>query len=429
MKKWFILVISILLFSITNVYAKDNSLNLVTTGSFLKNEIITVLFNGNNFHDDLMIKEYRIFMDYDSTYLSKISCTSNLNFSFSDNSQNNSISLSGISLMPSNNTDGNTTFASCQFKILKSGDTSLEVKSNSFVTDESGNVINFLNETYPLNLKEELSNSTSLEGIILSSGVLSPSFSKDIYKYEVSLENVKEIKVTPIKENNNQTVEAITKTLNYGNNLIKLVVKAQDGTTKTYEINVILKDTRSNDTSLEKLYIKGITFNEEFSKDLKVYTADVDYDVTKVYIQAKATNKNAHILVTGATNLTEGKVNIIYVTVTAENGTKDDYIIKLNRMNAPISKDDDLNNNIEGDNSSNLEEDFTNKIPNNNITTDQEESNSITDESAKDLEEENNSLKQIVLIFGLTTLVGLCLVGAYYYIKRPKRNVYDDDED
>ena len=118
-------------------------------------------------------------------------------------------------------------------------------------------------------------------------------------------------------------------TLNLYNNDIKVVVTAENGSTRTYTVSVIRKDkdgnTRqlSSDTSLSSITIEGYPFL--FSKDTKEYTVLLK-DTNELNISAIASNAGATVEVVEPEVYAQGN-NIIKLNITAENGATDTYVI------------------------------------------------------------------------------------------------------
>ncbi|MCM1053646.1 MAG: cadherin-like beta sandwich domain-containing protein [Ruminococcus sp.] len=118
--------------------------------------------------------------------------------------------------------------------------------------------------------------------------------------------------------------------LNFGSgNDINIVVRAENGQTKTYTINV----TRETgvDATLKDLTINGTTISD-FSPSTKDYTLDnVDYNTTGINVGATPNDSNAKATGTGLISLKTGD-NAIIITVTAHDGiTKGYYTVHVNR--------------------------------------------------------------------------------------------------
>lgn len=88
------------------------------------------------------------------------------------------------------------------------------------------------------------SNNNNLSGLSITGYELSPTFAKTTLEYNISVPNeVRQITVSATKEDNTANISGIgTKDLVEGLNRIEVVVTAENGATKTYVINVTVKD-------------------------------------------------------------------------------------------------------------------------------------------------------------------------------------------
>ena len=138
------------------------------------------------------------------------------------------------------------------FTVVGSGSTSLTATSTSG-TDSSGAAADYSAAGVVVKAAGSQENSdtdstngdNSLSGLSLSDGTLSPEFSYKTTKYTASVDyDVTSIDVSATPSNPSATVDAITGTdnLQVGNNTVTVVVKAGNGSTATYTINVERKE-------------------------------------------------------------------------------------------------------------------------------------------------------------------------------------------
>ena len=193
---------------------------------------------------------------------------------------------------------------------------------------------------------------SSLFGLTLSTGTLSPAFSTGILAYTASVANaITGIKVTPrvthpaatVKVNGTTVASGVasaTIPLAVGTNSITVLVTAQDGTTKsTYTVTV----TRiSNVSTLSGLALGTGTLSPGFATATKTYTADVPNAVTGVTVTPTVTASTATVTVNG-TPVASGSVSSaiplvvgttpITVLVTAQDGTTTStYTVTVTRI-------------------------------------------------------------------------------------------------
>ncbi len=168
--------------------------------------------------------------------------------------------------------------------------------------------------------------------------------------YNVTVPNdVDKVEVYAVAKDSKSTITGTgNQNLNVGANALKVVVTAEDGTTKTYTINVTRQTKEetenttttnevANETSneatnstiegtavdyseydLQELEVEGYTLSPKFSPDVYEYKINVtSKDVTELNIKTKGKNEKVKIEIVGNTNLQEGE-NIITILVTNE---------------------------------------------------------------------------------------------------------------
>lgn len=168
-----------------------------------------------------------------------------------------------------------------------------------------------------------------LSSLSISGGKI--NFNKNTTSYKITVEhNVTAVTISASAEDSKAKVSGVgSKKLNIYNNDFKVVVTAENGSTRTYTISVVRKDkdgnTRelSSDTNLNSITIENYPFL--FNKDTKEYTILLK-DNNELNISAIGSNKGATVEVLEPSVYAKGN-NIIKINVTAENGATDTYII------------------------------------------------------------------------------------------------------
>ena len=140
--------------------------------------------------------------------------------------------------------------------------------------------------------------------------------------------------------------------LNYGKNKIEVKTKAENGDNKTYTLNITREDNRSTDATLFTLKVNDVVIPLE--KDKYEYSVDVKYNVLESNIITTPTSDTSkvefesNIVATPTSDtskvefenitLQDGENTPIVITVTAENGTKQEYRVTINRLPEEESK-------------------------------------------------------------------------------------------
>lgn len=270
MKKIFIGLVCILssLFFTTNVYA--SSLNVSINGNTNFDSEITLNVQVNNLVDFTGscngLCGFVGNLEYDTNKIELVSISALNGF---DLAQGNKIVLykatgvgNGTNIMTmkfknkslANNESTNISFSNIS---VSDGDkdisTSNVSKTIKFVEEQkkedntnnkpnngnnNNNKPNNGNNTSNNNTTNKKSNNNYISTITLSNGKI--EFSKDILTYDIIVENdIEEITISATAENDKAVITGIGKhSLNVGNNIIKLSVKAEDGSERTYTINV-----------------------------------------------------------------------------------------------------------------------------------------------------------------------------------------------
>lgn len=195
------------------------------------------------------------------------------------------------------------------------------------------------------------SDNADLSHLALSPGTLSPAFASGLTGYSATVANsVTSVDITPTAADakaviavNGQIVESghlTTVPLNVGNNIVKVLATAEDGTTqKLYTVTVTRPPSANADLSDLSLSDGGLS--PAFSSGTISYNAAVGYGVTGVSVTPTAADPTSTITVNGQT-VASGSAsasiplsvgtNPIRVSVTAQDGTtRNTYMITVSR--------------------------------------------------------------------------------------------------
>lgn len=115
-------------------------------------------------------------------------------------------------------------------------------------------------------------------------------------------------------------------------------VKASDGSADanvgTVSYSATVAAPLSTDNALASLTVSNATISPAFNANITSYTADVPFSVSKLDIKATAADGKAKVSISNPTLIPDGTTNVT-ITVTAENGAKKTYTIKVHREKDP----------------------------------------------------------------------------------------------
>ena len=316
-----------------NVKAFSASISLTGPDSVQQGNKITLTLRLNSASNNL--SQYGGQMSYSSN-ISFDGCSGNgLSFrkgqqgmiAFSDNSGN------GV---------GPGVIGTCTFTANGIGSANVRI-TNTEVVDVSasatvGNVSKNFNVVAPPSGDNNLSS--------LSVSNCSINFSAGNTNYSCNVDtNVTSVNVSAQAAHGKASVSGTgTKNINYGNNKISVTVRAENGSTKTYTINVNRKDTRSGENSLSSLTCSNCNLSPGFSSNQTNYKTNVEYAVSQLNLKYSAKDSKATVRVNN-NNLTAEETTNVTIVVTAENGSTKTYTISAVRGKDPnkiLSKDNNL---------------------------------------------------------------------------------------
>ena len=177
----------------------------------------------------------------------------------------------------------------------------------------------------------EKSTNKALKDIVIENYKLTPNFAPEITKYELKVgKDVEKLEISAIKQDEKQKVEITgNQNLRIGNNIIKITVTAEDGTTRLYSITVTKSNNEEsagkveNMLKLSQLKINNATLEPSFNADLANYTISVN-DISSVKPgDVVAVPADEGVTVTVAEeNKEENSEKIITIMLENSDGTK-----------------------------------------------------------------------------------------------------------
>lgn len=187
-----------------------------------------------------------------------------------------------------------------------------------------------------------------LKDLKVSEGTLTPKFDSKKNNYTVTVDyEIDTITLNAIASSNKATItyngqksgEDIK--LKVGDNNVVIKVTAEDGSVRTYTVNVIRKksDKTDKDTNnnLTDIKLSTGTLIPSFDKNTTSYSVTVDSSTDKISVTGIPESDKSTITYNGAIldSLKDFKLNygenVIVIKVTAEDGSTKDYVITVNR--------------------------------------------------------------------------------------------------
>ena len=277
----------------------------VTNLNFIPTDVSGSVKVGNNLSITSSSYNSGVWTSFDSSFNVK-----DINLIRQSKSEVSSITIAVFKVKASNNASGTS---SISFNNVVMGD-----NNYNSVTLGSKNIGISFN-----------SSENNLSSLSVSEGNI--SFFKDITTYSLNVDKDSiTISATPV-DSKAKVSGTGKKTLKYGNNTFNVIVTAEDGSKKTYTINVNRKDDRSTNNYLSSLSLSDGRLS--FDKNTNTYNVTVDSNVSKVTISAKLDDSKAKF-VNGfgprTVNLNYGK-NVVLVKVLSENEKERVYTLNITR--------------------------------------------------------------------------------------------------
>jgi len=178
------------------------------------------------------------------------------------------------------------------------------------------------------------SSDNKLNSLFVNNGKMSPVFSKDTLTYNVIIPNDVtrlDLKYVTSDSKAKVKVEGNTNLKEQEKNVVKIIVTAEDGTTRTYTLNV----TKSSDESTNRLILLNVkegSLKEDFDSDKYEYSITVPKKTKKLTIDAIPERKDCKVEIIGNKNLGKGG-SIILIKLTDKNGYNSYYRLNVKKSN------------------------------------------------------------------------------------------------
>lgn len=193
------------------------------------------------------------------------------------------------------------------------------------------------------------SDNSNLSSIQIAEGVISPEFSKTVKEYIVNVPyEVTKLSIAATPEHSKGTVTISgNDELKVGENLIEIIVTAEDSSTDKYTIKAIRTKQELSLQTLSIYYVNEngdkveLKLDPQFSFDVYSYSVNdiLAHTIQSLSVEAKANAENAKVEIVGNDELKSGTNEItIKVSVTDEAGLEEQktYTIKVQKEEEPV---------------------------------------------------------------------------------------------
>lgn len=296
---------------------------------------VTVTIRLNSVDDGTPVQSVGGYIQFDSGYLELVSCSSSLSL----NKANNKVAY----LDTSGNGMTSGTIGSCTFNTKKTGTTTVKLRDAQGATGNGD--ISVSSPSTNVHIKEPPSSNNNLSSLSVSPGGINFNGGTS-YSTSVGA-NVTSVSVSAAAQDSKASISGTgSHNINYGANEIKVTVKAEDGSKKTYTINVNRKDDRSKNNNLASLKVSNGKLSPGFSKGNTKYSMEVPFATSKLNVSATAEDPKSKVSISNP-DLVAEETTTVKITVTAENGSSKVYTINVKRgkdPNKPLSNNNYLAN-------------------------------------------------------------------------------------
>lgn len=185
-----------------------------------------------------------------------------------------------------------------------------------------------------VNIYAENIDEVYLDDLSLSEEGITPSFSKYITDYYISIPlSVKELKIDTKTNSSNKIEITGNLDLKEGNNYIKIIVTSPTNKQKEYNIVAVKSDNFDETNSfLEELVVDNFPLTPNFNSAKFEYSlGNIGEEVTKFDIIPIAKNLNEKIEIIGNSELSDGENEVKIIVTSADKKNTSEYILKYSK--------------------------------------------------------------------------------------------------
>lgn len=237
----------------------------------------------------------------------------------------------------SNPLRGSSAVAKITFKVNQNVavGTAIKISLTDLISTDGNSENNLGNANYSVNIARPLSTNNSLSAIYIDGVNLVPAFNENVLNYDAGeVEyDVTQLNISAVPREVTSIISINGNSLNVGNNIISITVTAENGSTRTYTVNVRRKQDPNyvpdSNASLSSITINQGILSPAFSSDITEYIVYLPYESKTISATGTAESAMAQgVIGSGEINLSLGE-NHIVVTGKAEDGTEKKYNITV----------------------------------------------------------------------------------------------------
>ena len=215
-------------------------------------------------------------------------------------------------------------------KVEGTGEINLQVGLNKVqvvVTSEAGS-----KKTYTIEITKKASSDNLIKELEINNGSLNEEFRPEQNNYTVNLPySDTSLDLNIILNDPSSTYEVVgNENLKVGENEVKIIVTAEDGTKNTYTL--IVNRARINSAYLEELKANGYEISPEFNKYINKYTLKVNYETTSLKLRITPEDEAATYTIEGNADFKVGINNVIITVVSSLGDLTQVYEIEVERQ-------------------------------------------------------------------------------------------------
>ena len=319
-------------------------------------------------------------------------------------------------------TSANGTVLLLNFKVKSNvaAGTVVKISITGLTSTDGTNENNYGTVTYSVTIAQPLSGVNTLSSLVVAGQTLSPAFGSNTTSYNLGEVDysVSKLNITATPTDSKAKVTVSGNNLVVGKNTVTITVKAENGSTKNYQITVIRKQDpnykASSNANISQITMSTGQLSPTFSSDITDYITYVPYEMLgkTVDISGKAQDAKAVGVKSAKIEALVEGANVATLVCTAEDGSTKEYKITVYVMPKYDGEIPAIGEDVDAptESPSQEEEETTTQAPIEEDTTQAPTEENTT--SAPQIESGNADTWKIVVftIIGVAVGFGICFL-------------------